>query len=108
MLYVFLGLGLLGLLSSTVVAGMALFAVPGYLRERYRAQVGMAARPGFTPPLSLLKPLHGAEPGLEGYIESFFRQDYPEYEILFCAKSVDDAGLAIARRVAARHPEIAA
>ena len=108
MSYVVLGLGIFGLLSSTVVAGMVLWAVPGYLRERRRALAEVAARPGFTPSLSLLKPLHGAEPGLEGYIASFFEQDYPRYEILFCARSAEDVGLAIARRVAARHPEIAA
>ena len=108
MSYVLLGLGLIGLLSSTVVAGMVLLAVPGYLRERHRALAEAAARPGFTPPLSLLKPLHGAEPGLEGYIESFFRQDYPEYEILFCARSAEDAGLDLARRVAARYSRIPA
>ena len=106
MSYVLLALGLFGLLSSTVVAGMVLLAVPGYLRERRRALAEVAARPGFTPPLSLLKPLHDAEPGLEGYIESFFQQDYPEYEILFCAGSGEDAGLAIARLVAARYPHI--
>jgi ceramide glucosyltransferase len=106
MSYVLLGLGLIGLLSSTVVAGMVLLAVPGYLGERRRALAEVAARPGFTPPLSLLKPLHGTEPGLEGYIESFFRQNYPQYEILFCARSADDAGLAIARQVAARYPQI--
>jgi ceramide glucosyltransferase len=107
MSYVLLGIGLFGLLSSTVVTGMMLWAVPGYLRERHRALAEVSARPGFTPPLSLLKPVHGAEPGLEGYIESFFRQDYPAYEILFCARTEDDAGLAIARCVAARHPQIA-
>jgi ceramide glucosyltransferase len=106
--YVLLGLGLIGLLSSTVVAGMVLLAVPGYLRERHGALADVAARPGFTPSLTLLKPLHGAEPGLEGYIESFFRQDYPQYEILFCARSAEDASLAIARRVAARYPLIPA
>jgi ceramide glucosyltransferase len=106
--YVLLGLGLIGLLSSTVVAGMVLLAVPGYLRERQRALAEAAARPGFAPRLSLLKPLHGAEPGLEDYFESFFRQDYPEYEILFCARSAEDAGLDIARRVAARYPQIPA
>jgi ceramide glucosyltransferase len=108
MVYVLLGLGILGLLSSTVVAGMVLCAVPGYLRERHQAFKDAAARPGFTPPLSLLKPLHGAETGLEGYIESFFRQDYPNYEILFCARSTEDAGLDLARRVAARHPDVPA
>jgi ceramide glucosyltransferase len=108
MSYVVLGLALLGLVTSTVFAGMVLAAVPGYLRERRRALAAQAARPGFAPPLSLLKPVHGAEPGLEAHLVTFFEQDYPRYEILFCARSADDAGLETARRVAARYPQIAA
>ena len=104
--YVLLGLAVFGLITSAVFAGIVLWAVRGYLGERRLALARLAARPGFTPPLSLLKPLHGAEPGLESYLETFFTQDYPQYEILFCARSADDAGLAIARRVAARHPQI--
>jgi ceramide glucosyltransferase len=106
MAYVLIAIGLIGLLSSTVVAGMVLFAVPAYLKDRHRAVAELTSRPGFTPPLSLLKPLHGVEPGLESYIETFFHQDYPTYEILFCARLADDPGLAIARKVAARHPQI--
>jgi ceramide glucosyltransferase len=106
MSYVFLGLAVFGLLTSTVFAGMVLWAVPGFLRERRAALAQLKARPGFTPPLSLLKPLHGAEPGLETYLETFFEQDYPEYEILFCARSAEDAGLEAARRVARRYPLI--
>ena len=79
---------------------------PRYLRERRQALAALTARPGFTPPLTLLKPLHGADPGLESYLESFFTQDYPDYEIIFCAREPNDAGLATARRVAARHPNI--
>ncbi len=105
--YALLGLALFGLLTSTVFAAMALAAVPGYLRER-RALAGRAAILDFTPPLSLLKPLAGAEPGLEAYLETFFKQDYPVYEILFCAREPDDAGLEIARRVAARYPDVPA
>ena len=87
---------------------MVLWAVPGYLRERRTALAELAARPGFTPPLTLLKPVHGAEPGLEAHLATFFEQDYPEYEILFCARTADDAGLETARRVAARYPHIPA
>jgi ceramide glucosyltransferase len=108
MLHVLLGLAVFGLLASTVVAGIVLAAVPGYLRERHAARRLVLARPGFTPPLTLLKPLHGAEPGLEEYLASFFEQDYPEYEILFCAREPGDAGLEIARRVAGRFPLIPA
>ena len=59
-----------------------------------------------VPPISLLKPLHGAEPNLQKYLESFFSLDYPEFEIIFCARTEDDPGLQLARRVAALHPEI--
>ncbi len=104
--YVLLGLAVFGLITSTVFAGIVLWAVPGYLRERRRALTAVAARPAFAPPLTLFKPLHGADPGLESYFESFFTQDYPIYEILFCARDSNDAGLATARRVAVRHPNV--
>jgi len=106
--YVLIGLAVFGLITSTVFAGIVLWAVPGYLRERRQALAALAARPGFTPPLSLFKPLHGAEPGLEVYLEGFFLQDYPQYELLFCAREPNDAGLEVARSVAARHPHVPA
>ena len=108
MLSIFFALACLGLITSTGFTVIALWAALGYFRERRAALVAMRVRPGFTPPLSLLKPLHGAEPGLEAYLETFFEQDYPNYEIIFCTRSPDDPGLAIARAVAARHPQIAA
>jgi ceramide glucosyltransferase len=108
MYYVLLGLAVFGLSTSTVFAGMVLAAVPGYLRERRQALLQLAARPGFTPPLTLLKPLDGSEPGLEAHLASFFEQDYPEFEILFCARSAEDVGLETALRVASRYPRIPA
>lgn len=104
--YIFLGLAIFGLITSSVFAGMVLWAVPGYLRERRAALISLAAGPGFTPPLTLLKPVHGAEPGLEEHLATFFTLDYPQYEILFCARSADDAGLETARRVAERFPHV--
>jgi len=106
MWYVLLATAVFGLITSTVFAGMVLAAVPGYLRERRAAEAELRRRPGFTPPLTLLKPLAGAEPDLEPHLVSFFEQDYPEFEILFCARQLNDAGLEIARRVAARYPQI--
>jgi len=108
MLYVLLALAIFGLITSTVFTGMTLAAVPRFIRERRVAEGRLRTRPGFTPPLTLLKPLAGAEPNLEAHLASFFQQDYPEYEILFCARQANDAGLEIARRVAARYPLIPA
>ncbi len=108
MWYVLLTIAVFGLITSTVFAGMVLTAVPRFLRERRVAESELRKRTGFTPPLTLLKPLAGAEPDLEAHLASFFEQDYPEFEILFCARQPNDAGLEIARRVAARYPHIPA
>jgi ceramide glucosyltransferase len=108
MSYVLLALAVFGLITSTVFTGMTLAAVPRYLRERRAALAKLRERPGFTPPLTLLKPLHGAEPDLEANLATFFEQDYPQYEILFCARSPEDAGLETARHVAAQYPHVPA
>ena len=108
MLYALLALAAFGLITSSAFAAMVLWAVPGYLRERRAAYARLDHPPGFTPLLTLLKPLHGAEPDLEKHLTTFFEQDYPAYEILFCARTPEDAGLSIARRVAVRYPQIPA
>jgi ceramide glucosyltransferase len=108
MWYVLLAIAVFGLITSSVFTCLTLAAIPRYLRERWSAEAELKNRPGFTPPLTLLKPVHGAEPDLDRHLASFFEQDYPEFEILFCAREANDAGLDIARRVAARYPDIRA
>ena len=54
----------------------------------------------------MLKPVHGLEARLKENIESFFRQDYPDYEILFAADDADDPALEVVREVCARYPHI--
>ena len=71
-MHLLLVLSLLGLTTSTIYT---LLVVSGALRFAKRRRT--AESRGFTPPVSLLKPLHGSEPGLEFRLESFFRQEYP-------------------------------
>lgn len=93
-----------GTVTAFIFCGLAVVAA---LRFGKRRCATAKIAPGFTPPISVLKPLHGAEPGLEQSLESFFLQRYPApYEILFCARREDDAGLQLARKVAARYPSI--
>src|SRR2546423_13919349 len=58
-----------------------------------------------TPAVSILKPLRGSDPEQLANFESFCRQEYPSYEILFGALDADDPGLDSARRVAASFPD---
>jgi ceramide glucosyltransferase len=101
-LLIVFSLAVFGLITSTVFAGMVLAGT----RHYRRTCCGMPGHADFTPPLSLLKPLHGSEPNLEAHLATFFEQDYPAFEILFCARNEHDAGLETARQVAQRYPHI--
>lgn len=103
---ILMGLGVFGLISSSVFTGLVLAGVYRFAMAR-RKHRETASR-DFCPAVSLLKPLHGEEPNLEAHITSFFEQDYPHFEILFCARYANDPGLLIARRVAERYPSIPA
>jgi ceramide glucosyltransferase len=78
------------------------------LRFGLRKRREQNAAADFLPPLSVLKPLHGTEPGMERNLESFFEQDYPDFELLFCARFDDDQGLQLARSVGQRYPQVRA
>jgi len=98
--YLLLAIALIGTIASTVFLGLALLAAHRFYYRR-------DALPAEFPGVSLLKPLHGMEPHLRENLESFFQQDYPgAWEILFCARSADDPGSALAREIAAAHPEV--
>jgi ceramide glucosyltransferase len=94
-------LSIIGIFTSTVYA---LLVAVGAVRLAARRRKLLAGE--FAPPVSLFKPLHGSEPDLEPHLQSFFEQEYPKFEIIFCARSEQDPGLEVARRVAARYPAI--
>jgi ceramide glucosyltransferase len=62
-------------------------------------------RDGHTPPLTVLKPLKG--PGLElaANLESFCRQDYPGYQIVFGVEDAADPGVEVVRSLMRRFPD---
>jgi len=104
-LYFVLGVALVGTLSSAVFLGLV---VLGVIRFRTDARTRCSSVPhdAQLPPVSVLKPVHGLEARLKENIESFFRQDYPDYEILFAADEANDAALDVVREVCARYPHI--
>ncbi len=60
------------------------------------------------PPVSLLKPLCGLDPGLEPNLESFFQQDYPAFEILMAVRDAGDPAAEVARRMMVCYPGVSA
>jgi ceramide glucosyltransferase len=103
LLQILFWVAMFGTVTSTLYCLMVIAAaVRFWVRKRREDRVETI----FLPALSVLKPLHGIEPGLERNIESFFEQDYPEFELLFCARQESDQGLQLARRVGARYPQV--
>ena len=104
-LYFGLAVAILGTLSAAVFLGLATVGVIRF-RADARRQLDSIPDDSQLPPVSVLKPVHGLEAQLERNIESFFQQEYPDYEILFAADEADDAALDVVREVCARYPHI--
>ncbi|HEX7389524.1 MAG TPA: bacteriohopanetetrol glucosamine biosynthesis glycosyltransferase HpnI [Acidiphilium sp.] len=59
-----------------------------------------------APPISILKPLHGADPLLEIALESFFLLDAPKFQLVFGAEDPADPALAIVEKLRHRYPHV--
>jgi len=63
-----------------------------------------APETGNFPAVSVLKPLCGSEPRLYECLRSFCDQNYPDYQIVFGVRSVDDPAVAVVDRLRAEFP----
>jgi len=86
-----------------LAAGYAILTVVAVLV--WRMQRGPAASRSL-PPVTVLKPLCGAEPGLHEHLRSFCRQNYPEFQIVFGVRDADDPACAVVRRLVAEFPSV--
>jgi ceramide glucosyltransferase len=88
-----------GTLTSALYFVLICFAV-----RRFRGAKAPSVRA--SPPISVLKPLHGLETGLRENLVTFFEQDYPDFELLFCARALTDPAFDIVRELMAEYQAV--
>ncbi|MDQ6699653.1 MAG: bacteriohopanetetrol glucosamine biosynthesis glycosyltransferase HpnI [Acidobacteriota bacterium] len=93
------------ILLVTLVAGSLVYCVLTLLAARNYLSTRPPALTS-TPPVTIMKPLFGADEGLAENLRGFFTQDYPDYEILMAVHSEEAPEAAIARQMMREFPEV--
>jgi hypothetical protein len=78
-------------------------------RTRYKSRPSPplpSTLPSSTPGVSILRPLKGLDTNLFDNLESSFKQDYPNFEILLSVADEHDEALSVARELISQYPNV--
>jgi ceramide glucosyltransferase len=92
-----------GLACLAVAAGYSVVAVVATLVWSLRRS---RPAPPDLPPVSVLKPLCGVEPGLYRYLRSYCLQDFPEFQLIFGVRDPLDPALEVVARLVREFPAL--
>lgn len=73
---------------------------------RFRRRTALRGAAVDLPGISVLKPVRGLEPGLTAALESFLRQDYPCFEVLFGVADPHDPVWPVLQDLQVRYPQV--
>jgi ceramide glucosyltransferase len=97
-------IGILGVATLVLTAAYTLLALVAVLVWGRRKAAKAALK---LPPVTILKPLCGAEPGLYENLRTFCLQDYPQFQIVFGISEDTDPALAVVTRLVREFPTLA-
>jgi ceramide glucosyltransferase len=94
-----------GAILVLAVVPLVYYAVAIVAAIRFFRRERAKSLPRFYPPVSIVKPVRGVDFASYENFASFCRQNYPEYEILFCVNELSDPAVPVIQRVMADFPE---
>ncbi|MGA8224418.1 MAG: bacteriohopanetetrol glucosamine biosynthesis glycosyltransferase HpnI [Candidatus Acidiferrales bacterium] len=86
---------------------VAIIAARKFFRARTSSAATSDSASDFAPPVSILKPIYGLDRETYENYASFCRQDYPEFEIIFCVSDLQDQAVPVIRKLIDDFPECA-
>lgn len=96
---------LLTLLLVLCATPFIYYGIVLYSSLRFFGRKRAASASDFLPPISNLKPIRGVDPDSYENFASLCRQDYPDYELLFCVGDDTDPVVPVLRKLAQDFPE---
>jgi len=100
-------MALAAVLLLMVLAGALVYCVLVVLAARHYLAVRPPA-PARIEPISILKPFHGLDEGLEANMRSWFGQRYPDFEILCAVRGPGDPAIALVEKLRQEFPHVPA
>jgi ceramide glucosyltransferase len=93
------------LILLLAVAPLAYYIAATLAAFRFFRRERRKQPPDFRPPISVLKPVHGIDFGSLENFSSFCRQNYEDYEILFCVNEMSDPAVPVIQQVMREFPQ---
>ncbi len=90
------------LVAAVIALSYQIVALIAALRHLRRSELPG----GWSPPVSILKPVRGLDPHFRESIRSHASQSYPEFEILFGVAESDDPAIPIIEELIAEFPDL--
>jgi ceramide glucosyltransferase len=92
--------------GSSIAAAAAAYTVAAAIAVRARLRPDSCAHPEEAPPVTILKPLCGAEHELYECLRSFCDQAYPRFQIVFGVSDGADPAVDVVNRLQREFPQI--
>ncbi len=93
-----------GATTLLTIAGLGYYLIALWSARSFLRRTRFPA--GFAPPVSILKPLHGLDPGMLEAFSSHCHQNYAgDYELLFGVSRLDDPAAAVVQQLLTDFPE---